>query len=122
MGTINSAGSHNHTFVDWYVGGYNYQGTFYNSNTNSTNALMAATGGQTMSFNQHNHNITYNASSDGAHDHGGALTSSVFGGSYDVAVDSLHGHTATLTGQTETPTEVSHVPANQKVYYLVLAG
>ena len=122
MGTINSAGAHNHTFADYYINGYTYQGTAYNSNTGSTNVLMASSGGQSMSFNQHNHAITYSANSDGAHDHGGTLTSYIWGGSTDYALDSSHGHTATLTGETQVPADVSHVPANLRVHYMVLAG
>lgn len=115
IGGVNNAGQHNHNDSVYEVGG------FANYNNVNTNVLMAASGNVGAALNIHAHNVTYSVTDSGDHGHV-SLYSNYSGAQWDQSTWTAHSHTATVTGQTQTPSPQSHVPQNLKVYYIVLAA
>jgi microcystin-dependent protein len=111
IGGLNNTGDHTHAGNE--VGGL----AAYNNTTSTTKT--AATGNTAAAFDTHAHYISYTSYGSGTHSHN--LISNYSGGGSDYAYTTGHSHLVTLTGSTQTPSSVSHAPANLRVHYIVLA-
>lgn len=110
-GGLDNAGDHTHAG--------NELGGLASYNNNNSNVYTAATGSTAAAFQAHAHYIGYTTYGSGTHAH--SLVSNYSAGGWDYAYTTGHSHVVTVTGSTQTPTEVSHAPANLRIHYIVLA-
>ena len=123
-GSFQSGGVHNHGAANDSTSG-NYVGS-----NPTPNGYYSIAGGLGCAFEHHNHSVSYNVSSGGAHTHSlyFGLPSVNVGNNITVNQDtsltstSNHTHTVPYTGSTELSTAVSHVPSHVRAHFIVYSG